>query len=93
MKRDLDFTTRMVEMQGIDRLSRGVKRGARELIKSDPPSLIPSSVEYIRSTRIKEKKTTDILGFGLEGISRPHDSFTDVPTEAQVRAFEELNHK
>ena len=93
IKRDLDFITRMVGMQGSDRLSRGSKRSAREAIISDAPSLIPSPAEYIRSMRSKEKMVLQMPGIDLEDISRSDDSLADVPTEAQVRAFEELNRR
>jgi hypothetical protein len=83
----------MVGMQGTDRLSRGNTMVVQESIRSGAPLHIPSPTEYIRSTRIKENIARDRLGIGLKGIGHQDDSLTGVPTEAQVRAFEDLTHK
>jgi hypothetical protein len=83
----------MVGNQGTDKLSRGNTMAVQESIRSGAPLHSPSPTEYIRSTRIKENMAGEIPGIGLKGIDHQDDSLTDVPTEAQVKAFEDLNHR
>lgn len=90
---DLDFNARMAEKQGDDRLSRSIKRSAPAPMKLGAPSHIPSTADYIRQTRMKEENAADSPGIGMEVIYHPDNFTSDIPTEAQVRAFEELNRK
>lgn len=92
-KRKMDFNARTTGNQKSDNVSRGHERIVRGSVESDVPLHIPSPADYIRSMRIKENMTEDRLGIGLMGISHREDPIPDVPTEAQVKAFEALKHK
>jgi hypothetical protein len=92
IKRDLDFSTRMIGNRGADRLRRGHSLVIQESLSSGAPVHIPSPAEYIRSTRIKEKHTVERPGISPNEIGRQSDFLNDMPSEVQVKAFEDLKH-
>jgi hypothetical protein len=88
MKKKVDFSARMVENQGADRPNRINPVFVWKAIGASALAHIPSPTEYIRSTRTRENLSSDRPANG-----RQENSVIDVPTEAQVRAFENLNNK
>jgi uncharacterized glyoxalase superfamily protein PhnB len=84
MQKSLDFYTKTLGFQTIDKLTRRDGRIAHASVGFDSPLLMLSPVEYVRTPQTKQDLTKNKLGVGIElyigmnGSKKLDEFFTEI---------------